>query len=110
VREFVRKLPSDTVVVSGAGDERRRRLPRRKWGVDEVAEDEAQACGLAVESYPAQWERPDGTINRGAGFARNGLIAANAERVVAFWDGKSRGTKDTIDKAKRIHRLVEIIS
>jgi len=31
---------------------------------------------------------------------RNSEIVASAELVVAFWDGKSRGTADTIEKAQ----------
>lgn len=108
VRAYVRRLPRDTVVVSGAGEHHREALPRAQWGVDEHAEDEAERCGLVIVSYPAQWKRPDGTIDRGAGFARNGLIAAQADRVVAFWDQKSRGTRDTIEKALKMRRPVEI--
>jgi hypothetical protein len=109
VREYVRKLPPDTIVVSGAGDEERKRKPREIWGVDHHAEDEAIARGLVVVSYPAMWIRTNGTVDRGAGFARNGLIAAQADLVVAFWDGKSRGTKDTIDKARKMRRPVEVM-
>lgn len=108
VRAFVRGLPPMTVIVSGAGDKKREVVPRKDWGVDETAEDEAERCGLVVVSYPAHWRRADGTIDRGAGFARNGLIVAQADRVVAFWDGQSRGTKDTIDKARKAGKPVEI--
>lgn len=109
VRAFVRQLPPGTIVVSGAGEERRAYLPEGAYGVDETAEDEAIKCGLVVVSYPAQWKRPDGTVDRGAGFKRNGLIAAQADRVVAFWDGQSHGTKDTIKKARKLDKPVEII-
>lgn len=108
VREFVRALPDTAIVVSGAGDQKRAAVARKHWGVDEHAEDEAIARGLVVVSYPPAWRRPDGTIDRGAGFARNGRIAEQADRVVAFWDGKSRGTKDTIDKARKMGRPIMI--
>lgn len=109
VRNYVRQLPPMTVVVSGAGDEKRDRVPRDRWGVDEIAEDHAILCGLPVVSYPAQWKRADGTVDKGAGFKRNGLIVAQADRVVAFWDGQSRGTKDTIDKARKAGKPVQIV-
>lgn len=32
---------------------------------------------------------------------RNTTIVENSDLVLAFWDGKSRGTKNTIDKAKK---------
>lgn len=108
VRAYVRRLPKDTVIVSGAGPERRRELPREKWGVDEHAEDEAAKCGLPTISYPAQWKRPDGTVDRGAGFKRNGYIAEQCDRLVTFWDGKSRGTLDTIHKAYRMRRRIDV--
>ena len=31
--------------------------------------------------------------------ARNTLIAEHSDVIIAFWDGQSTGTKDTIDKA-----------
>lgn len=106
---YICLLPPDTIIVSGAGDEKRKRVPREKWGVDEHAEQAAIECGLVVVSYPAKWKRPDGTVDKGAGFKRNQLIVDQADRVVAFWDGKSRGTKDTIDKARKAGKPVEIV-
>lgn len=106
VRAYVRALPSGTTVVSGAGKEKRERVPRWKWGVDEHAEDEALRRGLHVISHPAQWRRADGTVDMGAGFRRNGLIVASSGRIVAFWDGHSRGTADTISKAKKAGKPV----
>ena len=35
-----------------------------------------------------------------AAHTRNQMIVNNAASVVAFWDGQSKGTKSTIDKAK----------
>lgn len=33
-------------------------------------------------------------------FARNGLIVKSAQRIVGFWDLESRGTADTLSKAR----------
>ena len=44
---------------------------------------------------------PRGTYWAGAGKLRNTQIVKEAECVIAFWDGESRGTKDSIDKAKK---------
>jgi hypothetical protein len=38
---------------------------------------------------------------KAAGFIRNQEIVDNCDFVVAFWDGASRGTKDTIDRARK---------
>lgn len=39
-----------------------------------------------------------------AAFYRNGWIVEDSERIVAFWDTKSSGTKDTLDRADKIGR------
>ncbi len=84
VLAYVRLLPPESVVVSGGAR-----------GVDEAAEAAALECGHRVESIAADWK------NRGrrAGPERNAKVVERADRVVAFWDGKSRGTLDTIRKA-----------
>ena len=84
VRRYVRSLPKDTVVVSGGA-----------IGVDSVAADEAQKCGLQTTVYLPNWK----TFGKSAGFKRNSQIVNDCDLLVAFWDGVSRGTKDSIDKA-----------
>lgn len=37
---------------------------------------------------------------RQAAFARNGWIVEDAEQVVAFWNGSSSGTADTLERAR----------
>jgi hypothetical protein len=91
VRKVVRGLPLVypgrlIVIVSGGAR-----------GVDETAEDEANKNGMPVVSYRPDWNGP---LGKGAGFARNQLIVDQAEIVFAFWDGRSRGTLDTVDKAR----------
>ena len=34
------------------------------------------------------------------GIKRAGHIVENSDQVIAFWDAKSRGTKNSIDRAK----------
>ena len=93
VKEFVRSLPPGTTVVSGGAR-----------GVDQIAEMEAKACGLATIIFPAYWQR-DG---KAAGFIRNKLIVEAADRVVAFWDESSRGTLHSINLAKAAGKPVEV--
>jgi len=40
---------------------------------------------------------------------RNTLIVDDCDLLVAFWNGRSRGTKDSIDKAKAKGKEVRII-
>ncbi len=63
---------------------------------DEWASKWAATHGYAEDVFEAEW----GTHGKAAGPIRNSaMIASGVDLVFAFWDGKSRGTKDTIDKA-----------
>lgn len=74
-------------------------------GADSLAESYARSRGLLVESYPADWDR----YGRSAGPKRNAKMVGIANAVVAFWDGKSSGTRDTIDKAKQKNIPLRIV-
>ena len=52
--------------------------------------------GLNYKTILPEWEK----YGKVAGFRRNLLIIAGADKIVAFWDGKSRGTKHSIDIAR----------
>lgn len=93
VRQYVRSLPDDTVVISGGAR-----------GVDRVAAAAARLRGLAVIEFLADWNG----VGRGAGMVRNRDIVAAADKVVVFWDGVSRGTKHTVGLAQRAGKAVEI--
>lgn len=94
VRAYVRALPTGTTVVSGGAR-----------GPDSWAENEARLCALGVVVFHAEWDR----LGRRAGFLRNKLIVDRADRVVAFWDQRSRGTQHTIDLAREAGKPVEIV-
>ncbi len=94
VREYVRSLPNGSTVVSGGAK-----------GVDKTAEDAAKECGLGVISLKPDWKK----YGRGAGIVRNKQIVETADEVVAFWDGKSRGTMNTVDTAKKLDKPVKVI-
>ena len=48
-----------------------------------------------VHVFPAHWH----THGKAAGPIRNRQMAENADVLVAFWDGKSRGTRSMITEA-----------
>jgi hypothetical protein len=47
--------------------------------------------------FPADWDR----YGKAAGYIRNETMAANAEALIALWDGRSPGTKHMIDIARK---------
>lgn len=62
-------------------------------GVDQLGEQWAQANGAKVTRFPADWDR----YGKSAGYKRNAQMAGYADKLVAIWDGESRGTKHMID-------------
>jgi len=75
-------------------------------GADKLAEKWAIEHKKLLTIYPADW------INLGncAGFIRNADIVKNSDMIIAFWDGKSKGTKHTIDLAKKMGKQCKIIN
>lgn len=78
-------IPANGTLVSGGAR-----------GVDTIAEIRANERGLRTEIYRADWEN----LGKAAGFIRNLAIVNSCDKLIAFWDGKSRGTMDTVNKAK----------
>jgi hypothetical protein len=71
-------------------------------GADDIAEAYAEALGWIVERHPAQWRRPDGSVDKGAGFARNAeMVALGADVCIAFIRNKSRGASHTANLAHK---------
>lgn len=65
-------------------------------GADHLAEDYAENWELEITIFRPDWNG-NGKI---AGFIRNQEIIDSCDMVIAFWDGRSKGTKDSIDKAR----------
>lgn len=97
VTEYVKSLPSDSVVISGGAR-----------GVDKTAEVTASAYGLGVCMYPVPPSTSRWDFTRKA-YARNQVIVDDCDRVVAFWDGISPGTHDTLNRAQNAHKPILII-
>ncbi len=66
-------------------------------GADAIGERYAHEHGYAVERYPAEWKK----YGSAAGPIRNAQMADAADAVVCFWDGRSRGTKNMLERAAR---------
>ncbi len=68
-------------------------------GADQLGEKYAAEKGFPITQFPADWKR----YGKAAGYKRNEQMAAYADTLIAFWDGKSKGTKHMIDLAKSSH-------
>lgn len=87
LRKVARELitRADTIVSGGAR------------GADALGERLAEKNGIALTVVPADWDK----YGKSAGFIRNHQMALNADALIAFWDGKSRGTKNMIEEAHK---------
>lgn len=65
-------------------------------GADKLGEQYAKERGYKITQFPADWER----YGRAAGPKRNEQMANYAGALIAFWDGKSKGTKHMLEVAK----------
>lgn len=74
-------------------------------GADKLGVWYANERGLRVIPYPADWD----THGAAAGPIRNEEMASNAEALIAFWDGISRGTADMIEKARKRGLKVRVV-
>ena len=84
---------NDTIISGGAR------------GIDTLAAQFARKHGIKLLEF-----HPDyATYGRGATFVRNRLMVDMADVVVALWNGSSRGTKYTIEYAKKKYVPVVII-
>ena len=73
-------------------------------GADTLGDRYAKDRNYKVNYFPADWN----TYGKAAGYKRNEQMAQNADALVAFWDGKSRGTKHMIDLARKYRLRVRI--
>lgn len=74
-------------------------------GADSLGARYAHEHDLPLQVFPADWHK----YGRRAGYLRNKQIVANSDIVLAFWDGKSPGTKLTIDICKKTQVPCKII-
>jgi hypothetical protein len=66
-------------------------------GGDKLGRRYAHHNDLPVKEFPADWE----SLGKRAGPIRNTQMGDYADALIAFWDGKSRGTAHMIDYAKK---------
>lgn len=75
-------------------------------GADTLGEKYAQDEGFSLEVFPANWNK----FGKSAGFIRNEQMAEVADALIAFWDGKSNGTKHMIEIMENKKLLVRVVN
>ncbi len=75
-------------------------------GADTVGERFARGNRIPLKVFPADWDEH----GKAAGHIRNRQMGDYADRLIAFWDGESRGTKGMIEYAKGEGLIVRVIS
>ena len=54
---------------------------------------------------PADWNK----YGKRAGYLRNADMAKEAHALIAFWDGKSKGTNHMIQLAKQNYLTIKVV-
>lgn len=90
-----KRQDSNIVIVSGTAK-----------GADRLGERYARERGFLLRRFPADWDK-DGNK---AGPIRNAKMADNADALIAFWDGTSRGTAHMIKTAKEKGLATRVIN
>ncbi len=87
-----------------------------------ISNDSELVCGMArgaditaynlfisfdnrIHEFPVDWNGP---LGKRAGFVRNEQMGDFADKLVAFWDGQSRGTKHMIIYMRGLKKPVHV--
>ena len=93
---YVRSLPPRASIITGSAS-----------GVDAAATKAAREKGIPVGVMPASF---DELSDPARAAARNQRLVDACDVLVAFWDGASKGTRATVDRAldsgKEVHVFV----
>jgi hypothetical protein len=75
------------------------------FGADRLAEQWAKDHNIETLIFKPDWNK----YGKRAGIIRNADIINNSDAVVAFWDEKSPGTKNSIDRANKLNKPLLIV-
>ena len=74
-------------------------------GVDTIAIEFAKAYDISYKIFEANWKE----FGKAAGPIRNGQMAKYGTHLLAFWDLKSKGTKNMILNAKQNNLHIKVV-
>lgn len=95
VNNLEKYLPKETTEIVSGGAR----------GIDACAREYAVRNNIKLTEFLPEYER----YGRSAPLKRNLLIIDYADYVLAFWDGKSYGTKYVIDNCKKKNKPVRVL-
>lgn len=93
--QVFKRLDNAPIIVSGTAR-----------GTDKLGEQFADEHDLEVKRFPADWDEH----GKKAGYLRNKEMAEYADVLIAFWDGKSKGTGHMIKIANKQELPTKIIN
>lgn len=96
LNQFVRDLETKSIEVVSGGAR----------GADTLGEQYAKYYNQSCTVFPADWKK----YGKRAGYIRNADMAKYADACIVFWDGKSRGTANMIEIAKRYKLTLRVVS
>jgi len=96
VAEYIRSLPARASIITGSAS-----------GVDAEATRAARGRGIPIQVIPASF---DELADASKSAARNQRLVDACDVLVAFWDGASKGTRTTVERAldsgKEVHVFI----
>lgn len=91
--KFTKDIGKITEVVSGGC-----------YGTDRLGETYARNLNLPLKVFPADW-----TLGRKDGPVRNIEMMNYADQLIAFWDGRSKGTEHIIKYCRKLGKTCRVI-
>lgn len=89
-------IPNDTeLIISGGAN-----------GIDRIAEEYADKKRISKLIIRPRYD----IYGRGAPIKRNEIMVDAADVVLVIWDGSSRGTKYTVDYAKKQNKQIILVN
>lgn len=90
---LLQNIQDEIIIVSGMAK-----------GADHLGELYGIERGYKILYFSAEWDK----FGKSAGYIRNEQMARNADALVAFWNGKSHGTRHMIQVAKRQQLMIRV--
>lgn len=94
IENLEKYLPKETTEIISGGAK----------GIDTCARNYAKSHGIKLTEILPEYEK----FGRAAPLKRNDQIIERADLILAFWDGKSRGTRYVIETCQKCGKAVRI--